>query len=391
MEGLRGIAALLVLYCHLLAPLYHLDPAYRPSPVWYDFEAGQGAVLLFFVLSGYVIGLTNPRAFSLPNARDYLHRRAVRLVPLYWLALILSILAVPGDRWSTIVGNVFFLENSLPYGHWSLPLLAGNTNLWSLNYEVLYYLLFLLLWWSPLHPRWFLAGCTLVVSWSWLDARCPAFVANYAAGWAFWLAGLTLSRSPRRAEAELPASPWPSLLLLWLVTWKVKPLFFFARRFGLTTPIEGWVNITFLDFLPACLVLVMIASRRRPALARWYVGMAAGLPLVFTLWRGWRGRWLHDELALYDGLVLLALLLWWWRPSLAFFRWVMPLGGISYGVYIFQRPVQWFIRDSLWLPVGSVYSYTYRLVLAVTLTLAVAWLAERKLQPHLRNLLRRNA
>jgi peptidoglycan/LPS O-acetylase OafA/YrhL len=98
-EGLRGLCALIVLYTHLFAPFPHIDPGYAPTEAFWWFEAGQGAVLLFFVLSGYVIGLTNQRPFSRAAAANYGWRRFVRIVPLYVLAVLLSYWVQPVDSW----------------------------------------------------------------------------------------------------------------------------------------------------------------------------------------------------------------------------------------------------------------------------------------------------
>ena len=379
-EGLRGLAALMVLYTHVFAANHDVDPGYVPSARWYEFEAGQGAVLLFFVLSGYVIGLSTPATFSAATTREYLLRRFVRLVPLCWLAILLSVLVLPKDAWSTVVANLLFLQNDLPYGPVNLPLLAANTNLWSLNYEALYYLLFIGIWAWPnggLKPM--IAAGTLVIV-GLVVPGFPPFVTNYAGGWLFWLAGYWLSQTPR-AETDTVRWPWPSLLLFGLAAWKIKPLFFLARRAGLPMPIDGWVNITFIDFVPVCTALVMITALRRPRQAWALVYAAVAIPVGFMVWRLMRGRLLADELAVYDWIVFAGIGLWWLRPSLALFRVIAPLGGISYGIYIFQRPAQWFVAYHDWLPGGSAATFVLRAVVITALTLGLAWLAEKKLQP----------
>jgi len=389
-EGLRALAALMVLYTHLFAPHHDVDPGYQPSETWYRFEAGQGAVLLFFVLSGYVIGLTNQGTFSAAAGRRYLWRRFVRLVPLFWIALALSVAVLPVDSWPVIVGNVFFLHNDLPYGPVKIPLLVANTNLWSLNYEALYYLLFVGLWaWNFGAIRPGVAAAMLVVL-GLVIPGFPAFLTNYAAGWMFWLAGLWLARAERATE-DRERWPWPSLLLFALASWKIKPLFFLVRRAGLALPTDGWVNFTYLDFIPVCTALVMIVALRRPKQAWALVYTAAAVPVAFLAWRVLRGRLLADEIAVYDIIVLAGMALWWFRPSLQLFRWLAPLGAISYGIYIFQRPAQWLIAYHTWLPAGGPATFWLRAAIITVLTLLLAWLAEKKLQPVIKRLLLRSA
>ena len=57
MEGLRGLAALMVVASHLSLFRNFLDPDLPAMGM--AFQQAHYAVLIFFALSGYVIGLTN--------------------------------------------------------------------------------------------------------------------------------------------------------------------------------------------------------------------------------------------------------------------------------------------------------------------------------------------
>ena len=122
-EGLRGFASLAVLYTHFLWA-NDIDPGFTLPEGWMIFECSQGAVLLFFILSGYVIGLTNRLPLSPPNWRMYVWRRVVRIVPLCWLALMLSAL-VRTTPLDVLLGNLFFLQNTLPRSSLCSPLPAA--------------------------------------------------------------------------------------------------------------------------------------------------------------------------------------------------------------------------------------------------------------------------
>ncbi len=136
-EGLRGLAALWVCLSHAIGDL---DRTYEPASIFGHFTVGREAVWIFFILSGYVIGLTSTEEFSKKNAYSYLLKRGVRLVPMYLLAIAISYLVSPIDSWQVIFGNIFFLQNL------AVPVISANRALWSLNYEVIYYLVFLLIW-----------------------------------------------------------------------------------------------------------------------------------------------------------------------------------------------------------------------------------------------------
>ncbi|MEM9018685.1 MAG: hypothetical protein AAGC68_16875, partial [Verrucomicrobiota bacterium] len=63
------------------------------------------------------------------------------------------------------------------------------------------------------------------------------------------------------------------------------------------------------------------------------------------------------------------------------------VGSISYGIYILQRPVQWFVLDLGMLPSGSLGSFSLRLLLVISITVLLSWLTDRVLQPKLKTLL----
>jgi len=385
-EGLRGFAALLVLYTHLLWPAAHLDSGYAPSEWFQWFEASQGAVLLFFILSGYVIGLTNKAPFSGRAFRHYGLRRVIRLVPLYWVAIALSVWVRPVDSLGVVAGNLSFLQNSLGYGSVSMPVLQANTNLWSLNYEFLYYLLFPLVWClspgRPLVPG--LLGLAVVLG-AVLVPGLGAVAGCYALGWLFWLAGYALAFAPLAdRDALVGRLPWPSLLLLWFATWHTKPLWHFMHRFGLLPLQEAWIDYSYLDFLPVSVCLLLAASGRRPRYTRLLVLVSFVFPLAFLAWVCLRGRLMMDAFSVDTVFLLAALVLCSWKPSTRFIARLAWVGSISYGLYIFQRPVQWFILDASWIPTGTVFSYSLRLTLCLVLTLTLSWFLERMLQPCLR-------
>lgn len=174
LDGLRGIAALIVVVYHvfltqpaLAAP--HLDPA---APLdtgtwWATFSplhlmwAGPEAVFVFFVLSGLVLALPMADSGRL-NPWDYYPRRLVRLYLPVWGAVGLAVLwaaAFPrnwpdGTSW-WFVGNATDPALSTVLADLLLVWKPGQANhvLWSLQWEVVYCLVLPLVLvaarWSP--------------------------------------------------------------------------------------------------------------------------------------------------------------------------------------------------------------------------------------------------
>jgi peptidoglycan/LPS O-acetylase OafA/YrhL len=162
LNALRTIAALVVVVGHirgwLFVPLAHTPDTLGYRIVYAATSLGNGAVLVFFVLSGYfvgggVIGTVRRNQFSwarFANAR--LTRLWIVLLPalaLTWCLDTIGIHAFPTsvrfDHGSevvhhsgflTFVGNAGFTQTSL------VPTFGSNGSLWSLAYEASYYLLF---------------------------------------------------------------------------------------------------------------------------------------------------------------------------------------------------------------------------------------------------------
>lgn len=89
LDGLRGVAALLVL-------LYHHFEVYNPidNPVYSHINHGYLAVDFFFILSGFVIGYAYDDRWGKMSLKDFFKRRLVRLHPMIVI--------------STFIGVVFF-------------------------------------------------------------------------------------------------------------------------------------------------------------------------------------------------------------------------------------------------------------------------------------------
>jgi len=383
LEGLRGFAALMVLYAHLATSMRQLDPGYAPGPGWWRFEFASGAVLLFFVLSGYVIGLTNRRPPSAAAVHGFWWRRFWRLFPINALAVGLAWLALPATAPGALLGNLFFLQNSQPILGQRVPLLAANPNLWSLHYEVIYYLLFPVVW--SLRPRvGLLLGGLLGFAALRLGVPGLAYFANLAAGACFWLAGLWLAWCTESDVEADAGGAWPSALLLFFVTCKLHVAEIFSQRVGLDFPWAPEVNLWHLDLLPSAVLLVAAIAGRVPPGRKLCLWLAAAIPGGRILWQMHaQMSWPLADIRLYAACWIGALALLIWHPSRRPWIRLAPVGAFSYSLYAMAAPIQtWQLRQT-WLPAGNTPSYLLRLVLVVLFAGMVAWFAETKLQPRL--------
>jgi peptidoglycan/LPS O-acetylase OafA/YrhL len=134
---LRGLCAMLVVLSHENGFLGFPDVfSARPMPALID--AAAFAVAVFFAISGFIIVASSLDDHWQPrlSAADYARRRAIRILPFFWLCTVgYNLLSWAGTgrvKWVAIVSTLLLS----PVGE-----LRPNVA-WSLRHELLFYLLF---------------------------------------------------------------------------------------------------------------------------------------------------------------------------------------------------------------------------------------------------------
>jgi peptidoglycan/LPS O-acetylase OafA/YrhL len=157
LDGIRGLAALFVVLNHIFERSWVGDRAYY-APFWAAWMLyGRFAVIVFIALSGFSLGLGPARSgWRFKSIATYAHRRAWRILPPYWAALIFSlvmtwfVLAQPGwpvPNGKSVAVYGLLVQDAFAQGHhggfWS----AGSPNraFWSIAIEAQLYVLLPLL------------------------------------------------------------------------------------------------------------------------------------------------------------------------------------------------------------------------------------------------------
>ena len=150
LDGLRGVAILLVLAHHLLSSNPNAQGSLLVRAVARLHGAGWVGVDLFFVLSGFLItGILYDTLDDRHFFRNFYARRTLRIFPLYYgfMALLLIITLFTHDRWYPGLWTVLtYTENLRPggilvsYAWW-----ININHVWSLAIEEQFYIVWPLL------------------------------------------------------------------------------------------------------------------------------------------------------------------------------------------------------------------------------------------------------
>ena len=324
-DGLRAIAALSIVGYHVS---HNLSPNRWFAPLLWELKAG---VTVFFVISGALLYLPYARSMrdrrELPDWRAYVRRRAVRILPGYWVALTVVAIAPLGSR---VIGADIWTYYGLSQIYDPQTVVGGLGQAWSLCVEVSFY--------------------ALLPVFAVFTARC---------------AGAVSARRPLKVQIGLIAALGSASLAargLLAGTWTTS-----VHDYGrpLMVALPGLLDWFAIGMLLAVLAAELEAGRgwrRLDRLARWSgccLPLAAVMFLVGAPRQGgdiflpWYGLFTHLAIGLGSGLLVLAVIV---SPAGREAPWPVRLlrgrvlgwvGTISYGIYLWHVAVLELIKRAL--------------------------------------------
>jgi peptidoglycan/LPS O-acetylase OafA/YrhL len=147
---LRAVAALSVVYLHCTT-----------AGDYNFFPTGAFGVDIFFIISGFIIAYMVSK-----TTEDFLIKRIIRIVPLYFLATVamtLTVMFFPNLIRSTTISVSGFIKSILfipgPENR-SQPILGQG---WTLNYEMLFYIIMFLCIFFVKNKKYLTIVCILVL------------------------------------------------------------------------------------------------------------------------------------------------------------------------------------------------------------------------------------
>ncbi len=403
LEALRGFAALFVVLGHVLALNQFFDAQYLPTITVVFAPSPHLPLLVFFVLSGYVITASNPELSTGHKVLTYIKKRILRIYPIYFVAMLITLL-IAGFHYPVyaIIANFAMLQVLL------VPQFFENGPAWSLHFEALYYLLYIPVSFFRLNTLaiFFISAFIAVGNYYFYPNIYTPLISSYLFGFTFWIGGACIAKYLSNTHQNVPYNVLLSVLFFLLAIDQLVQKSGFPQlidkinygifHYHLLYPnVEGSkivLSYTDLAFLPYCLYFVLIFSGRKFKYEKVFFSILQ-LPIIYALIvTATETRHLHllsfmVPVAYY--IISLTLLFVNSRfinktgqIVIKFGAW---LGGISYAMYIIHAPIIFALGKINFFD-NHILSYITRFVLLIVLVLGLSYVLEKIFQPYMKKL-----
>jgi peptidoglycan/LPS O-acetylase OafA/YrhL len=403
LESLRGVAALLVVWYHAFSNNSLLDPSYQVSGFWAYSPPGHLSVLAFFMLSGYVIGLSHTVPLTKSTIIIYLKKRFIRIYPIYIVCLLLALsITFRTYPLSTITSHLTMTQVL------TSPLVTEFAPAWSLNYEIIFYLLFIPISIYKINPAWaaltsIILGCTNAYLYP--QVNFP-LISSYAFGATFWLCGLILAKYCHKLTQRPSYAAMLAVLLLLMAIEKFNVLHtvltkaitnLLNTQFAFSTAVP-WDqrSISFLDlaYLPYCLLAITLFTSKDLKYRRLMACILVILP-SYTFCYIYKH---YDNQAIAPTFLsaifyIMSIIVYIFKNQFEsgarlIIKKLSVFGNLSYGLYLVHFPIL-FIFNRITFFSGSPYTFIIRFICFLSLSIVMAYFLEKKYQPWVKTIINR--
>jgi peptidoglycan/LPS O-acetylase OafA/YrhL len=390
-ECARGAAAVYVCLHHVIL-IGHLADSFKWGKfLFYPLSFGQEAVYLFFFLSGFSIHYSshNRPLETIGGIGHYYYLRFRRIYPIFLIAVGLSIaLGVITSSLGIISSTpchpnvrdlsfVLLFLSDVHGGSWHSGL-ANDPALWSLSYEIPYYLVYPIFW---RYCKKFGVGrtfcVTFLVSGAFILADCiqANHVSNIFSLYWLWTCGALMAewKLTNKSFSLSPVAYYFVLFLCYAVSQSSEAVANPVIHWNLEALTIGVVIFsTFISFQPLSLSKRLLATGGIVTLLLVSLLATRNVPT-------W-GRHIFLDARLIFAAGVLALLLISGTHIASLCRIVanpfLKMGAISYALYVIHMPILYFMADLLH-HAGTSF---YWMPLALLPIFLLAWWLETKFQ-----------
>lgn len=388
LEALRGFAAFVVVISHCLGFSKILNYSNRIG-IWnYEFP-GHLAVLIFFILSGYVIGLTVTR-MTWGGIGIYLKKRFLRLYPIYLICILIS-LVITHNKYSLneVLSNLFFLQRVSADPLYEI----GMT--WSLNYEVLFYLLFIPISIYGLKPAKILV-ISLIVALFFQYVIDFQLISMYGYGFCFWILGLWLSQTDWVSTVKPSRYILIGLLFMMLAFSSLNlahEIMHYTLHLDYVHGAYSPTAIMFSDlsYLPIGLLMVTCFSDKQIRYSWVLTAFVIIIPLMFFAFKIYSS---YKHAVNYDSEIIayvfyligtILLIIDKTKPKLdnennSLPKLMIATGGISYGIYLIHFIIIILVGKVKYF-YGTPLTFSVRIFIVIIFTILMGYLLEKVWQP----------
>ncbi|QKG58379.1 acyltransferase [Hymenobacter sp. BRD128] len=399
-EALRGFAAIFVVWHHVIVFTRMVDPGFSPTGIFAYGPSGHFCVLLFFILSGYVIGISNKKPMTWSTSGLYVKKRIVRLYPVFLLTLLLTVLVTEEHfTWKEICGNALFLQGFF------LP--AINPIAWSLQYELLYYALFVLISSNKINPSILAIISFVVAVCNYLFYPYIKFpiITSLSYGLVFWLLGLIISQlSALKNQEKISYQTLLGCLFLVLCITQFNLFDTLLHRIvnalhttGTFLGVTEFFKIAITNFdiadAPMSFLIICVFVNNGKYNFNLYLKILLIISSINLIYVGKHLRQGDLDLTMYvmpTIFLIFAMICVFIRNS-----WLehigkkiiqagIWLGSISYGVYMVHYPIM-LLLNRIKVFSGSQITFAVRVVILFALVLLLSYLLEKVIQPRIKN------
>jgi len=397
LDVLRGAAASIVMMRHLISYDTIFDKNFTiKSFVVYNPPAHL-AVLVFFILSGYVIGLNHPTISSGTELKDYIKKRLLRIIPIYFVVVLASVLLLnPGTELAVVLANLCFI--SVPMDN----VLNEVSTIWSLYYEMLYYFVYIAFAWFRINLFKTVIGGLIIIAGMFAafhNVRINPLLTSMLIGFIFWITGAYIATVKTWKEWPLTSSRMIGIFLLILSIGSFNPygpilklLHVRLADYSSLSWFQQSISYDDLFFYPYTVLLIFVLTNAYSRLNSMLLWLTFGLSFarLFMIIYMYGFAYLQKEhLALPASLLSISLLLWVLNFNVHervkhMIKATAPLSKISYALYLAHLPMLFIFAK---LPAsGSVVLFILKVLAYIISVMIVSYLLELHFQPFVKRL-----